>query len=118
MHDDLIAHMRAQGVNNMGDAAASKALYVLRPRLFVMWDKEIRRSAPEGYGGYLFQMHALARRLADHAPADDVEAYLQALLGYETRKTLAKYLDEFNWFEAVGREQLTARRDRSRAAPG
>jgi hypothetical protein len=118
MHDDLIEHMRANGVNSMGDAAASKALYVLRPRLFVMWDKEIRRSAPEGYGAYLLQMHALAGRLTDEAPTDDVEAYLQELVGYETRKTLAKYLDEYNWFEAVGREQLTARRDRSRAAPG
>jgi hypothetical protein len=74
-----------------------------------MWDKEIRRSAPEGYGAYLLQMHALARRLADQAPADDVEACLQELLGHETRKTLAKYLDEYNWFEAVGREQLAAR---------
>jgi hypothetical protein len=106
MHDDLIAHMRANGVHSMGDAAASKALYVLRPRLFVMWDKEIRRSAPEGYGSYLLQMHGLARRLIDQAPAGDVEAHLQELLGYETRKTLAKYLDEYNWFEAVGREQL------------
>ena len=114
MHDDLIAHMRANGVNSMGDAAASKALYVLRPRLFVMWDKEIRRSAPEGYGAYLLQMHALALRLTDEAPAADVEAYLQELLGYETRKTLAKYLDEYNWFEAVGREQLTRRTGSSR----
>jgi hypothetical protein len=96
-------------VNSMGDAAASKTLYLLQPRLFVMWDKEIRRSAPEGYGTYLVQMNALARRLADEAPAGDVEAYLQELLGYETRKTLAKYLDEYNWFEAVGREQLAAR---------
>ena len=102
----------------MGDAAASKALYLLHPALFVMWDKEIRRSAPEGYGSYLRQMHRLARRLTDEAPAEDVEAYLQELLGCETRKTLAKYLDEYNWFEAVGREQLTARRDRSREAPG
>ena len=106
LHDDLIAHMRAAGVNSMGDAAASKALYLLQPRLFVMWDKEIRRSAPEGYGAYLLQMHALALRLADEAPAEDVEAHLQELLGYKTRKTLAKYLDEYNWFEAVGREQL------------
>ena len=30
-------------------------------------------------------------------------------LGYDLRKTLAKYLDEYNWFEAVGREQLAAR---------
>jgi hypothetical protein len=118
LHDDLIHQMRANGVNNMADAAASKALHLLQPRLFVMWDKEIRRSAPEGYGSYLLQMHALARRLLDEAPTDDIEAHLQELLGYETRKTLAKYLDEHNWFEAVGREQLTARRDRSRGAPG
>jgi hypothetical protein len=47
-----------------------------------------------------------ALRLAEEAPTDDVEAYLQERLGYETPKTLAKYLDEYNWFEAVGREQL------------
>ena len=113
MHDDLIAHMRANGVLSMGDAAASKALYVLNPGLFVMWDKEIRRSAPEGYGAYLLQMHALALRLSDEAPTDDVEAHLQELLGYQTRKTLAKHLDEYNWFEAVGRGQLTRRTDSS-----
>jgi hypothetical protein len=118
LHDDLIAHMRANGVNSMGDAAASKTLYLLQPRLFVMWDKEIRRSAPEGYGAYLLQMHTLARRLTEEVPSDDLEAYLQEQLGYDTRKTLAKYLDEYNWFEAVGRQQLTARRDRSREAPG
>jgi hypothetical protein len=109
LHDDLIREMRANGVLNMADAAASKALHLLQPRLFVMWDKEIRRSAPEGYGAYLLQMHDLARRLTGYAPAEDVEAYLQELLGYETRKTLAKYLDEYNWFEAVGRGQLAAR---------
>jgi hypothetical protein len=109
LHDDLIASMRAGGVNSMADAAASKALHLLQPRLFVMWDKEIRRSAPEGYGAYLLKMHGLALRLAEQARIDDIEAYLQELLGYETRKTLAKYLDEYNWFEAVGRDQLAAR---------
>jgi hypothetical protein len=109
LHDELISHMQAGGVRNMGPAAASKALYLLQPSLFVMWDKEISRSAPEGYAAYLLEMHALGLRLAEQAPAEDVEAYLQELLGYETRKTLAKYLDEYNWFEAVGREQLAAR---------
>jgi hypothetical protein len=108
LHDGLVSEMRANGVNNMADAAASKALHLLGPRLFVMWDKEIRRSAPEGYGDYLLQMHGLALRLAEEAPAEDVEAYLQEHLGYETRKTLAKYLDEYNWFEAVGRPRLAA----------
>jgi hypothetical protein len=115
LYDNLIASMRAGGVNSMGDAAASKALYLLQPRLFVMWDKEIRRSAPEGYDAYLLQMHDLALRLAEEAPAD-VEAHLQHLLGYETRKTLARYLDEFNWFEAVGRGQLVRRRPATRSA--
>lgn len=109
LHDELIRHMQAGGVRNMGPAAASKALHLLAPGLFVMWDREISRSAPEGYGAYLREMHALARRLTGEAPAADVEAYLQELLGYETRKTLAKYLDEYNWFEAVGRGQLAAR---------
>jgi hypothetical protein len=109
LHDDLITKMRAAGVNNMADAAASKALHLLQPRLFVMWDKEIRRSEPEGYGAYLLQMNRLALRLTEQTPAEDVEAYLQERLGYETRKTLAKYLDEYNWFEAVGRDQLAAR---------
>jgi hypothetical protein len=134
LHDDLIRETRARGVHNMSDAAASKALHVLVPGLFVMWDKEIRRSAPEGYGAYLLEMNVLARRLVEQAPvaSGDVEAYLQELLGYGKRKTLAKYLDEYNWFEAVGREQLGARaavkpgdptrrrsrRGRSRAAPG
>ena len=109
LHDDLITAMRAGGVQSMGDAAASKTLHLLQPRLFVMWDKEIRRSAPEGYATYLLEMHDLAVRLADQAQAEDVVAYLQELLGYENRKTLAKYLDEYNWFEAVGRDQLAAR---------
>ena len=108
LHDGLIAHMQAGGVPNMGPAAASKALYLLQPSLFVMWDREISRSAPEGYGSYLLQMHSLAVRLSDEAPTDEIEAYLQQLLGYSDRKTLAKYLDEFNWFEAVGREQLAS----------
>jgi hypothetical protein len=109
LHDGLIAHMRAAGVNSMGDAAASKALYLLQPRLFVMWDKEISRSAPEGYGSYLVQMNALAGRLADEAPTTDVEAFLEKHLGYKARKTLAKYLDEYNWFEAVGRRFVPSR---------
>jgi hypothetical protein len=105
LHDDLIVTMRAGGVHNMSDAAASKTLHVLIPGLFVMWDKEIRRSAPTGYASYMREMHALAIRLAAEAPvpARRLEGYLQELLGYGAPKTVAKYLDEYNWFEAVGR---------------
>jgi hypothetical protein len=111
LHDDLIAHVKAGGVLNMGDAAGSKSLHMLLPELFVMWDKEIKRSAPGGYGAYQRQMHTLAGRLAAGAgvPSGELETQLQQLLGYQGRKPLTKYLDEYNWFEAVGREQLARR---------
>ena len=111
LHDDLIAHVKAGGVLNMGDAAASKTLHLLIPDLFVMWDREIKRSAPEGYGDYQREMHELALRLAAETelPIGELETQLQRRLGYRARKPLTKYLDEYNWFEAVGREQLARR---------
>jgi hypothetical protein len=111
LHDELIRDMRAEGLHNMGDAAASKTLHMLVPALFVMWDKEIRRSAPDGYGAYLVEMHRLARRLVEQAPvsARDLDEHLRRRLGYRVRKTLAKHLDEYNWYEAVGRERAAAR---------
>ena len=79
LHDDLIADVKAGGVLNMSDAAASKTLHMLIPELFVMWDKEIKRSAPGGYGAYQRQMHKLARRLAAETgvPIGEVETQLQ-----------------------------------------
>jgi hypothetical protein len=111
LHDDLIAYVKAGGVPNMGDAAASKTLHMLIPQLFVMWDREIKRSVPNGYGAYQREMHRLAVRLAAETEATlaDLEPRLQQQLGYASRKPLTKYLDEYNWFEAVGREQLARR---------
>ena len=111
LHDDLIAYVKAGGVLNMGDAAASKTLHMLIPDLFVMWDKEIKRSVPTGYGAYQLQMHRLAGRLATEAEVSlaELETRLQLHLGYRSRKPLTKYLDEYNWFEAVGRDQLARR---------
>jgi hypothetical protein len=76
-----------------------------------MWDKEIKRSAAGGYSAYQRQMHRLAGRLAAEAevPIDELETRLREQLGYRGRKPLTKYLDEYNWFEAVGREQLARR---------
>jgi hypothetical protein len=56
-------------------------------------------------------MYELAGRLAAEAevPVDELETCLQQQLGYRGRKPLTKYLDEYNWFEAVGREQLARR---------
>lgn len=90
-------------VSNWSDAAASKALHQLTPELFVMWDKNIKPFAPD-YGDFTLEMHRPGRRLADEAPVgrDDVEQHLQAHLGKPVRKTMAKYLDEYNWYVMVG----------------
>ena len=68
LHDGLIAEVKASGVHNMSDAAASKTLHLLIPGLFVMWDREIKRSAPAGYGAYQLQMHHLAGPTRGRSP--------------------------------------------------
>ncbi len=102
LYDELMLAVRA-AVSNWSDAAASKTLHQLMPELFVMWDKNIKPFAA-GYGDFTLEMHRLGRRLAEEAPVerDDVEQHLQAHLGKPVRKTMAKYLDEYNWYVMVG----------------
>lgn len=105
LYTDLMG-LRAAGLHNWSDACASKTLSQLAPATFVMWDNKIKPFAMSDYGQFLGAMHALARRLIEQSPADDaaaVEDYLQAHLGYKVHKTLAKYLDEYNWHIVVGR---------------
>ena len=108
LHEGLLK-LKSRGVNTMGVAATSKVLHQINPSLFVMWDKQIQPYA-DGYGHFMAQMHALAVRLQLTAPPEaqaDLEAYLQNALEYPIRKTLAKYLDEYNWYVAVGSERAT-----------
>jgi hypothetical protein len=102
LYGELMIAGRA-AVHNWSDAAASKTLHQLMPELFVMWDKNIKSFAPD-YGDFTLEMHRLGRRLVDEAPVerDDVEQYMQAHLGKPVRKTMAKYLDEYNWYVMVG----------------
>jgi hypothetical protein len=90
-------------ISTMGDACASKLLHQMVPPLFVMWDQKIRRGYGS-YGSFLLDMRRLALRLRDDlAPPEahqDIELYLQRLLGYPVRKALAKFIDEFNWWRA------------------
>jgi hypothetical protein len=89
-------------IRTMGDTAASKFLHMLLPDAFVMWDRNIKPFARD-YGDFLTEMHHLARRLQEESgQPDDDEEYLQRHLGYGVRKTMAKYLDEHNWYVAVG----------------
>ena len=102
LYGELMLTGRA-AVSNWSDAAASKALHQLIPGLFVMWDKNIKPFAAD-YGDFTLEMHRVGRRLADEARVsrDDVEQHLQEHLGKPVRKTMAKYLDEYNWYVMVG----------------
>lgn len=90
-------------IPTMGDTAASKFLHVLLPDPFVMWDNNIKPFARD-YEDFLTEMHRLARRLVAESGVapEEIEEWLQDHLGYGVRKTLAKYLDEYNWYVAVG----------------
>ncbi len=103
-------------VKNIGhkfsDIAASKLLHILWPELFVMWDNSIVTDYRvfkngRGYCAYLQIMQQIANQI--HAefqnmpfyrefktPAD----YLNIQMKYNPPKTMAKYLDEFNWVKS------------------
>jgi hypothetical protein len=106
LYESLIALRSNAGprIPTMGDAAASKILHQMVPSLFVMWDKEIKKSL--GYGEFMLLMHEFGLRLRDElAPEEahlDIEGYLNRTLGYPVRKPLAKYIDEYNWWLAWG----------------
>jgi hypothetical protein len=94
------------GLHNWSDACASKALGQLAPSAFVMWDNKIKGYAGGDYRTFILDMHELAVKLIRESPVEDgpaVEAWLQERLRYKPHKTLAKFLDEYNWHVAVGR---------------
>lgn len=118
--DQVIEHCYAQVRNighNFGPTATSKLLHVLQPALFVMWDKDIldcyrkvNRQIMDngrGYLVYLQKMKSLANnihRVFQNSlltpPAEegqDPADYLNARMEYNPPKTMAKYLDEYNW---------------------
>ncbi len=103
LYDSLWNEARVK-IRTWGPAANAKTLHQLVPGLFVMWDKNIVRFA-DGYADFIAEMHRLGVRMVEESPyssRDDLERRMQGHLGYAVRKTLAKYLDEFNWFEMVG----------------
>lgn len=109
-----------------GPTATSKLLHVLQPELFVMWDKDILAvykkkncqvfDGGEGYCAYLQIMQKLATEVYDSfknaslspsAEANQNPAlYLSTQMNYSPPKTLAKYLDEYNWVTITNRVQV------------
>ena len=106
---------------NFGPTAASKLLHILQPKLFVMADYKIFQhyneqdnrisDSGQGYVAYLELMKQMANEIITHfqeAALDpprqqnqDPSAYLSDRMEYNNPtnppKTLAKYLDEYNW---------------------
>jgi hypothetical protein len=109
-YDSLWSAARAE-IRTWGPAANAKTLHQLVPGLFVMWDVNIMKFA-DGYTDFMAEMHRLGQRMVRESPyasVAELEERMQQHLGYGVRKTLAKYLDEFNWYEMVGAGR-TARR--------
>jgi hypothetical protein len=100
-------------INHIGPTACAKILHILQPRLFVMWDEaicdeyhnifpQVSRSAT-GYCAFIERVKVLANHINQEfsnlgintiqTPAD----YLSDKLKIKPPKTLAKYLDEYNW---------------------
>lgn len=104
-------------INGCGPTVVSKILFVLFPRLFVMWDgfirdhlktcrQVIRTDDGDGYVAFL-RHHGgkMAKEVIDDYRAtlgrtDRPEDYLSRTLYAEPKtKTLAKYLDEYGWMK-------------------
>ena len=94
----------------MGPTCASKFLHILFPKLFVMWDDNIRKKYKEdyneeikdngkGYYKYLVKMNKIKESLESECSKigiqPNVEKYLNDKFGFDY--TIAKYLDEYNW---------------------
>jgi len=102
-------------VRRIGPTAISKILHLLNPELFVMWDEDIRREygvrgSATGYLKFLKKMkrelkealkeeakrtgeseREIAKRICRELPSKNLGR------GYD-RKTLAKLIDEYNWW--------------------
>jgi hypothetical protein len=110
----------------IGSTATSKLLHVLQPKLFIMWDKDIlgdyHKNYPQisdsgkGYHAYLDKMKALGAQVSvDFQNAtlnpprrshQSLANYLSSNIGYNPPKTMAKYLDEYNWVTITNEVKL------------
>jgi len=101
-------------IDGCGPTVVSKILFVLFPKLFVMWDWPIRRYVrsskwpiatddAEGYVAFLHLGGQMAKSVSDDfrdtvGGRDRPEDYLSCRLYADGKtKTLAKYLDEYLW---------------------
>ncbi len=112
---EVVQHLysRYDQIKHIGPTTTAKLLHILQPRLFVMWDEDIANyyhtcdpqinQTPKGYYAFLAKIQQFAKIVnqefqkavsnTQQTPAN----YLSDKLEIEPPKTLAKYLDEYNW---------------------
>jgi len=105
-----LIELKYQGIHNMSDACASKILHLMVPRLFVMWDTNIKPYKSYPYSNFMEEMQKFANYITKEFlkkyKDEDMEKYLQNSLNYLIKKPLAKYIDEFNWYLAFGYSRI------------
>ncbi|MCL0091280.1 hypothetical protein M1N57_00170 [Dehalococcoidales bacterium] len=88
-----------------GDVVASKVLHFFNASLFIMWDSDIQLSYQKfGAKGYLeflkvMQNHAVEviRSFEQLSLPGSPAEFLSQHLGYRNTRSLAKFLDDYNW---------------------
>ena len=98
-------------IPRFGPTATSKTMHILEPGLFVMWDSNILSHYRErnlqiggtgnGYLAFLSTMSQMACEVTNDFqksyPTSKPEIFLCEKLGYTLTKSLAKFMDEYNW---------------------
>jgi len=91
--------------HRFGPTATSKLLHILQPRLFVMCDGPILShyhqidarisNRGQGYCRFLQTMQDVTAHIREEL--QNPTNYLNEVMEYHPPKTMAKYLDEYNW---------------------
>ena len=100
-----------------GPTTTSKFLHILHPEIFVMWDGKILNhykkstkgvnDSGKGYRIYLEKMQKMACDISNQygnisltppkLKNEEINEYLSRNLDFQPVKSLAKYIDEYNW---------------------
>ena len=89
-----------------GDTVASKSLHFFNIDLFMMWDNDIQSSYGKSFGplGYVEFMREMQKHALEAIDAfvklnlpGTPEMFLSEPLGYNGRRPLTKFLDDYNW---------------------
>jgi len=112
------------GFKGIGPAIAGKTLHIVNPQVFLPLDNSVLEAfkkdarqqggdesgSPFRYGSFLTRAKEDAISVTDDfnslkLPGSPAE-YISTKLGYESRKTLAKYLDEYYWITSTIKVQI------------